>query len=64
MCNTYGVVNRNGEHIDVSLTERGAKCFATRNGYDKISVRYNCGYHVDIVSVKNSNGYWVKPDNN
>lgn len=60
MNNTYGVVNRNGEHIDVSISEKGAKQYATRHGYNKVSIRYNIGYDVDIIAVKNKNGRWIK----
>lgn len=60
MNNTYGIVNRDGVHIDVSKSEKGAKQYATRNGYDKVSIRYNSGYDVDIIAVKNKNGRWVK----
>lgn len=62
MQNTYGVLNANNEHIDVSKSEKGAKQYATRHGYTKISIRYNCGYDVDIVSVK-VNGKWIKYPN-
>lgn len=59
----YGVVNANGEHTDVSHTERGAKNFATRNHYSKVSIRYNCSFDVDIISVKKGRK-WVKPTSN
>lgn len=58
--NIYGVVNYKGEHIDVSISEKGAKNFATRNGYKMVSVRYNCGYDVEIVAEKNDKGKWIK----
>ena len=60
MNNIYGIINKDGVHIDVSNSEKGAKNFATRNGYKKVSVRYNCGYDVDIVAEKNDNGKWKK----
>lgn len=41
--NIYGVL-MNGVHIDVSTSEKGAKQFATRNGFLTVTVRYNCGY--------------------
>jgi len=56
--NTYGVVYH-GIHTDVSKTERGAKCYATRNGYDIVSIRYNCGYVVEVIWRKENNK-WVK----
>ena len=55
--NIYGSVI-NGIHTDTSKTERGAKCYATRHGLDNISVRYNCGYDVDIVAFHH-NGKWA-----
>lgn len=47
----YGVVS-GGIHTDTSKTERGAKIYATKNGFDAISVRYDCGYNVAIVAKK------------
>jgi plastocyanin domain-containing protein len=61
--NIYGVVNYKGEHIDVSNSERGAKSFATRNGYKKISIRYNGGYDVVVIAEKNERGKWIAPIN-
>lgn len=57
---TYGIINADGIHIDVSKSEKGAKQYATINGYTKVSIRYNSGYHVDIIAVKNKNGRWIK----
>ena len=51
MKNIYGVLY-GGIHTDVSNTEQGAKIYATKNGFDTISVRYNCGYNVAIVAKK------------
>lgn len=42
----------NGTHYDTSKTERGAKNYATRNGLDNVSIRYNCGYHVQELAKK------------
>ena len=56
--NIYGIIDFNNIHTDISRTERGAKIYATKNGYTAISVRYNCGYNVQIVSVKIGNK-WV-----
>lgn len=58
--NIYGVVNAQGIHTDVSKTEKGAKNYATRHGYNKVSIRYNCGYNVDVISIKHGNR-WKKP---
>jgi len=60
MRNVYGILNSEGIHIDVSRSERGAKNFATRNGYRKISIRYKCGYHVEVIAEKNIAGKWIK----
>lgn len=49
---TYGILDRNDCHIDVSNSLKGTKRFATMNGYKKVSVRYNCGYDVDILFEK------------
>ena len=51
MENIYGVLS-GGIHTDTSRTERGAKIYATKNGFNTISVRYNCGYNVEIVAKK------------
>ena len=56
----YGVVNSEGVHIDVSKSEKGAKNYATRHGYTKISIRYSNGYIVVVLSEKNANGKWEK----
>lgn len=56
---TYGVVSRTGEYTDICTTERGIKQFATRRGYSKVYIRYNCGYHVVLVAEK-INGKWSK----
>lgn len=56
--NIFGVAI-GGIHTDVSKSERGAKCYATRNGYDTVSIRYNCGYAVEIVAKKIGNK-WIK----
>lgn len=61
MNNIYGIINSDGIHIDVSKSEKGAKQYATINGYTKVSIRYNNGYDVDIIAVKNKNGRWIKP---
>lgn len=58
MNNVYGIVI-DGTHKDVSLTERGAKNYATRNGYGIISVRYSGGYNAVVVSEKKGNK-WAK----
>lgn len=63
MNNTYGIVNTDGVHIDVSISEKGAKQYATRHGYNKVSIRYNCGYDVDVIAIK-TKGKWVKTKTN
>jgi hypothetical protein len=55
--NIYGVLS-NGVHIDVSKTERGAKMYATKNGYTTITIRYNLGYVAEQIANK-INGKWI-----
>ena len=55
MSKVFGVLDDNRCHVDVSNSERGAKNYATRHGYDLISVRYNGGYNVDMVAMKIAN---------
>ena len=59
MTNIYGVTDNNNVHTDVSKTERGAKQYATKNGFNKVSIRYNCGYIAQIIAVKENNK-WQK----
>lgn len=58
MQNTYGVLF-NGSHVDVSKTERGAKLFATKNGFNTVTIRFNCGYIAKELAYKNKAGKWV-----
>jgi len=61
--NTYGVVcGPNNIHTDVSRTLKGAKQYATRNNYNKVSVRYNCGYVCSVLATK-INNKWVNYEN-
>lgn len=57
MQNTYGVLNSDNVHVDVSKTERGAKNYATRNGFDIVSIRFGCGYNA-IQTAQKINGKW------
>lgn len=57
MQDIYGVLV-DGVHIDICNTERGAKRYATMNGYDVVTVRYNCGY-IAAQIAKRVNGKWV-----
>lgn len=59
MNNIYGVLDSNGCHVDVSNSERGAKNYATRHGYDVVTVRYNSGYNADSIATK-INGKWLQ----
>jgi hypothetical protein len=59
MNNTYGIVNAEGTHYDVSKTEKGAKNYATRHGYTRVSIRYNGGCHCEVIAEKNAKGKWV-----
>lgn len=55
---TYGVCDADETHTDVSKTLRGAKCYATRNGYSLVSVRFGCSFNAQILEEK-INGKWV-----
>ena len=55
MSKVFGVLDDNRCHVDVSNSERGAKNYATRNGYDLITARYNGGYGVYMVAMKIAN---------
>jgi hypothetical protein len=61
MTNIYGVLS-NGSHIDISQSIKGAKRYATMNGYNIVTIRYNCGYIAEPISER-INGKW-KPINN
>lgn len=56
--NIYGIIS-NGVHTDISKTERGAKRYATLNGYNTVSIRFNCGYIASEIATKQGNK-WVK----
>lgn len=51
----YGVLNADNVHIDVSRTEKGAKRYATMNGFNIVSYRieYNA-----FKLVERINGKW------
>jgi hypothetical protein len=63
MQHTYGVLNAQGIHTDVSKTERGAKQYATLNGYTQVSIRFNGGYNAVIIAEKKGNR-WHNVKNN
>lgn len=52
MKNTYGVLGNRGEHVDVSSSEKGAKRYASLNGYDKVTVRHGGGYTTEVIAIK------------
>ena len=56
--NIYGILDKNNCHVDICRTEIGAKRFATKNGYNKVSIRYNCGYVCEVVAKK-VNNKWI-----
>lgn len=62
MTNTYGVLS-NGVHIDISRSIQGAKRYATMNGFNIITIRYNCGYIAAQIYEK-VNGKWKEICNN
>lgn len=58
--NIYGVITGKDQvHTDVSLSLQGTKRYASVNGYDTISVRYNGGYVAEKI-YKKVNKKWVK----
>lgn len=54
MITVYGITE-NGIHTDVSKTLRGAKIYATKNGFNQVSKRI--GYNATIVASR-INGTW------
>jgi len=62
MINTYGIHSTTSGYIDTSNTERGAKNHATRNGYNEVYIRFNNGYHIELVSTK-VNNKWINEVN-
>jgi hypothetical protein len=54
----YGVLV-NGTHTDVSTTEKGAKIYATKHGYDIITIRYNCGYVAEQIAHRKANKWYA-----
>ena len=51
----YGVIDKDNCLIDISLSEKGTKRYATLNGYDKIGCRFNGGYNAIILAEKIKN---------
>lgn len=60
--NIYGVLDKNDCHIDVSASLKGTKRVATRDGYNKVSIRYNGSCNAQILFEKVNNKW--KPFNN
>ncbi len=54
---TYGVNTTTNGYVDVSKTLRGAKLYASRNGYDKVYARANGGYDVVLMAEKHPSGW-------
>lgn len=52
----YGVLDINNCLIDTSKTERGAKRYATLNGYNKVG--YRVGYNAFLLAEK-VNKMWI-----
>jgi len=55
MNDIYGIVDINNVHHDVSKSIKATKRYATINGYNKISIRYNLGYNTSIIFEKRGN---------
>ena len=62
MQHTYGILNADNCHVDVSQTERGAKNYATRHGFTAVSRRFNNGYQVELVSNRDKYDMWQNVD--
>jgi len=56
MVHVFGITDSNNVHTDVSSTLLGAKQYATRNGFVKVSKRV--GYNASVVATKMHTG-WV-----
>lgn len=52
----YGIADEDNTHHDISLSERGAKNWATRNGFSIVTRRV--GYSAVYIAQK-VNGKWV-----
>jgi|GEM_PF-2944742 len=52
----YGILDKDNCLIDISRSERGAKVYATKNGYNKIG--YRIGYN-GFISHEKINNKWV-----
>lgn len=59
MITTFRTLDKNGTHIDTSKTLRGAKNYATRNGYTIVSKQ--TGYNAFVVAKK-INNKWIDRD--
>lgn len=54
----YGIIDNNNIYTDISKSEKGAKNYATRNGYNKIGCRNVNSYNAFLVAEK-VGGKWV-----
>lgn len=59
---TFGVINHRNEFIDTSHSERGAKYYASINGYTRIG--YRVEYNVTETHRKSESGKWEKVNTN
>ena len=53
----YGVLDKENCLIDISKSERGAKVYATKNGYNLVG--YRVGYNAFILAEK-INKKWIE----
>lgn len=53
----FGILDSNNCLIDISLSERGCKRYATLNGYTSIGYRVGCNATIYAKKIKNK---WVK----
>lgn len=54
----FGVASHTGEYTDISITERGAKTYATRHGYKDVYKRNVNHYYITHIATKQGNK-WV-----
>jgi hypothetical protein len=60
MIKVYGSTNNKNIHTDTSNTLLGAKQYATRNGYNTVSIRI--GYNVTLLEYKQNNKWYKYKD--
>tara|TARA_R110000765_G_scaffold372948_1_gene463427 strand:- start:38 stop:238 length:201 start_codon:yes stop_codon:yes gene_type:complete len=57
MIKIYGSTDNKNIHIDTSNTLLGAKQYATRNGFNNVSVRI--GYNITLLEYKQGGNWYT-----